>query len=577
MASAAQRQPARTTTRQRQRTGRACEECRRRKLRCDGQQPRCGVCVESGVTCEVNSQRQPRGPKKGYLKALRNRVAMLEDRLAAQHHLGTSPDFNPLSTPLTDDNPDNSSVSSASSVSESNPPPLITESTTVSEPDITLLNTMTSVSSAPSIAMCNKEIGGVEPITELMQAELNQLYFDRVHPSVQILHQRRYLSWARNAAKKTSRRCLQYAVWTLASLLSAQFQHLQDSFYQETKRTLEFSYLSGDSNTPVDTEEIQAWILIATYESMRTFHRSAWMSAGRAFRLVQLMRLHEIDSPTKPPVPEADLVETEEKRRVFWMAYFLDHLFSMRNNWPITLNEHVICTRLPAPEMEFQSGQPVLGAFLSEAIMDVKPQTTSPFNECVILATICGRSLFHAQQYSVRFVYGDMAPNWTDQHQWLDNVLNNRLQILSQYYPSPAQICDPMLSFAHIMGQASVIHLYKGMESVVWAIDEGAWVVEHQRRALNAAQEIVKLAKGLTEFHFFKVHPLMPIPLLLCAEFLYINRNSDPSFNSLLQELLQTFRHLKNANDPSQSYIHLLELSCTTASIGLVRENSTAP
>jgi hypothetical protein len=79
---------------------------------------------------------------------------------------------------------------------------------------------------------------------------------------------------------------------------------------------------------------------------MRTFHRSAWMSAGRAFRLVQLMRLHEIDSPTKLPVPEADLIETEEKRRVFWMAYFLDHLLSMRNNWPITLNEHVVRLRL---------------------------------------------------------------------------------------------------------------------------------------------------------------------------------------------------------------------------------------
>lgn len=69
----------------------------------------------------------------------------------------------------------------------------------------------------------------------------------------------------------------------------------------------------------------------------------------------------------------------------------------------------------------------------------------------------------------------------------------------------------------------------------------------------------------------------MPIPLLLCAEFLYSNRGTDAAFNSLLQELLQTFRQLKNVNDPSQSYIHLLELSCTTASIGLARESSTAP
>jgi hypothetical protein len=69
-------QSSRSTGRQRQRTGRACEECRRRKLRCDGQQPRCGVCLESGATCEINTQRQPRGPKKGYLKALRNRVGI---------------------------------------------------------------------------------------------------------------------------------------------------------------------------------------------------------------------------------------------------------------------------------------------------------------------------------------------------------------------------------------------------------------------------------------------------------------------------------------------------------------------
>ncbi|KAJ5651936.1 hypothetical protein N7507_009362 [Penicillium longicatenatum] len=600
MASTPNRQRARPL-KQRQRTGKACEECRRRKLRCDAAQPRCGACVESGVPCEVNSLRQPRGPKKGYLKALRNRVgifsmfqnfyfakvnlklpAMLETHLPPQHHAGALSELKTLSTPFTDNHHDSSSVSSASSCYDSNSPSLITERTAARESTILKLNG-TSTCSPQSVGMHGKDMGCAEAITELMQAELNQLYFDRVHPSVQILHQLRYIGWARKPVKKTSRRCLQYAIWTLASLLSAQFQHLQDFFYQETKRTLEHSSLSGDSNNLVDTEEIQAWILIAIYESMRTLHRRAWMSAGRAFRLVQLRRLHEIDSPTKPKLPDEDFIETEEKRRVFWMAYFLDHLFSMRNNWPITLNEHVICTRLPAPDKEFQSGQAVLGAFLSEAIMDVMPQTTSPFNECIILATICGRSLFQAQQCGVRFVYGDLAPNWTDQHRWLDNVLTNRLQVLLQYYPSPSQICDPMLSFAHIMGQASVIHLYKGMESVAWAVNEAGWVVEYKRHALNAAQEIYVTPHGDPGLEreylirFRKIHPLMPIPLLLCAEFLYANRESDAAFDSLLQELLQIFRQLKNANDPTQSYIHLLGLSCTAASIDLVKGSSTAP
>lgn len=130
-------------------------------------------------------------------------------------------------------------------------------------------------------------------------------------------------------------------MWTLAALLSAQFRHLQQSLYQKTKQMLESLSIEGDGRS-TDTELAQAWILVATYESMRTYHQQAWMSAGRTFRLVQLMRLHEIDIPTKYAASEKDSVETEEKRRVFWMAYFLDHLFSMRNNWPITLNEHVV-------------------------------------------------------------------------------------------------------------------------------------------------------------------------------------------------------------------------------------------
>ncbi len=76
------------TTRGRQRPGAACDECRRRKLRCDGQQPRCSVCRDTNVVCEV-TQRSARGPKKGHLKALKNRVAYLEAMLDS--HQQTEP------------------------------------------------------------------------------------------------------------------------------------------------------------------------------------------------------------------------------------------------------------------------------------------------------------------------------------------------------------------------------------------------------------------------------------------------------------------------------------------------------
>ncbi|EMR80656.1 putative citrinin biosynthesis transcriptional activator protein [Botrytis cinerea BcDW1] len=67
-----------------ERASKACEECRRRKLRCDGREPQCGVCRDAGATCEFNAGRALRGPKKGYFKELKDRIVTLERQLSLQ-------------------------------------------------------------------------------------------------------------------------------------------------------------------------------------------------------------------------------------------------------------------------------------------------------------------------------------------------------------------------------------------------------------------------------------------------------------------------------------------------------------
>jgi hypothetical protein len=54
----------------------------------------------------------------------------------------------------------------------------------------------------------------------------------------------------------------------------------------------------------------------------------------------------------------------------------------------------------------------------------------------------------------------------------------------------------------------------------------------------------------------------MPIPLFLCAEFLYNNIHSDEAFQLRLQELFHILRELKNVNNHEQSYLDLLPRSC---------------
>lgn len=65
-----------SSSRSRQRPGAACHECRGRKVLCDRQQPICGACQTSDLTCQYTMVLAPRGPKPGYLKDLRTRLGL---------------------------------------------------------------------------------------------------------------------------------------------------------------------------------------------------------------------------------------------------------------------------------------------------------------------------------------------------------------------------------------------------------------------------------------------------------------------------------------------------------------------
>lgn len=75
-----------TTNRGHQAPKAACDECRRRKLRCDGKKPQCSVCLDTGAVCET-TQRGVRGPKKGHLRALKSHIVQLEAMLEARPSL----------------------------------------------------------------------------------------------------------------------------------------------------------------------------------------------------------------------------------------------------------------------------------------------------------------------------------------------------------------------------------------------------------------------------------------------------------------------------------------------------------
>ena len=192
----------------------------------------------------------------------------------------------------------------------------------------------------------------------------DQLYSERVHPVCPMINLRRYSTWAGHESLPPARACLRSAMRTMAAAVSAQYRESSDELYVETRRLLETcsQTQANDglmSNDRVLLEQIQAWLLLAHYESLRMDEHQAMLTAGRAFRLVQIARLYDIDvsDDVSPLTTESEsesksefdenFAEAEERRRTFWLAFSFDRFLCSRNEYPLTLQEET--ASIPSP------------------------------------------------------------------------------------------------------------------------------------------------------------------------------------------------------------------------------------
>lgn len=357
----------------------------------------------------------------------------------------------------------------------------------------------------------------------------DQLYFDRVHVFAPMIHQGRYTCWNSQKAKPESKVALQHAMWTLGAAFSAHFQQLAPSLYDESRHMLDVLEVKGRETDITEIEHLQACLLLAIYEFMHSYDRRAWMRAGYAFRLVQLMRLFELDTPSGAVLTPSEWITVEEKRRTFWVAFCLDRFLSIRNRWPLTLIEHLvssppadmfldadslqITSRLPAPETAFESAQPVVMEFLADALSSSGPVLSSPFAELVIMATVCGRALVHHYQALVESNYHTSIHNFHDRQSWIHSTLVQRLEILAAQAPVITENADSVILFTRMLGQTTMLYLYHTLELSAYKLDnlEIASASEYNELDLAAAQEMVVLTNVLGKINTFKVSP---VPLL---------------------------------------------------------------
>ncbi|KAK2601893.1 hypothetical protein QQS21_004580 [Conoideocrella luteorostrata] len=557
--------------------GTACVRCRAKKLKCDSQRPRCGTCTGSNAVCEVAAPQVQRGPKKGYLKTLQNKIATLEKQLAeAQGAMLPVPDAPPpqahmphphpeldflsMDTMLPDI-PDDFHYNSATASG------LASCSSDLSLDPLPLPHPMwagfvlTSAGPIPANPFQSPGSGSennsglIEAIapspgvteesfypTKLLQSDLNQVYFERTHQSVPILQRRQYFSWAHSASKTPARKCLQYAMWTSAASLSSHLQPLQESLYQTTQRLLTASNDNPDAAASI--EYVQARILMSIHDFVHRSHCQGWISAGQCFRIVQLMRLHQLDDPLQPEKPhEHDgWIHLEEKRRAFWMAYCLDVLRA---------------TRLPLSDDAFQNDEPCKIAYLHDLFEAPAEFSPSPFLELIIFCTI-SRNI--ASLKRVHLADSDKiapTPSLFSHHASLSSTLEQRTEALQTNHSPSLHHSDPILLFTRMFAHALNLCLCSCLKKTLSrdAEDYHEQVLAWQHRALKAVFGIVGLAESIASLSYFKMHPFTPLPLGICRDFLKSGQWVDQSTESQIQELSHLLCDMSSINNVAQDYL----------------------
>ncbi|KAI1084748.1 putative Zn(II)2Cys6 transcription factor [Whalleya microplaca] len=552
-------------------------------------------CATSGKTCIVRDNCPRRGPKKGYLKTLQNKIEDLQARLNEQKEATATETrtCSPSQEEINSDNDNGGSMDSNEVQSTSTATPMTFDDIQLWTQPLEFqfpimqpgpwdcMENSFPISDFPALENTQEPspfaMGVGLQITPIMHNDLDQLYFDRAYMFAPILHAHRYRSWSKQPNKSKQKTCLQYAMWTLASSLSSQFQVVVRQLYSETRQLLH-TIESEESSHQVSIELAQAWLLLAIYElTCEDYHR--WMmSVGMAFRLVQMMRMYELDIHQSPPTTQSqeqyssqlspsgqvqdDWIDIETKRRTFWLAYTIDRFTGMVDGLHMFFDDRMIRTFLPAPEANFASGRPREMSFLTDMVRDVdleRPNDDlSSFTETVIVAHICGRVLEHKQRPLART--RDTTVEFCRRHRCINVLLAQRITMLRMH--ASVEHLDPVLTFTALAVHISVLMLYDFIESKPLGTKAQATQLtkalhaECQQQALDAVADIPLLVVALDQH--FQTHPLTPILLLLGARFSQAHPGLNDASGKLMPCIIKTLQGSINLNRLSQNFLQLI-------------------
>ncbi|KAE8151866.1 fungal-specific transcription factor domain-containing protein [Aspergillus avenaceus] len=540
----------------------ACVVCRRRKLRCDGKKPSCGTCTRLGHECAYDEVRKKSGPKRGYVKQLEARLAQVETLLKTQEvntTVNQGNDFN-ITAPIT-----GMAEASHTFGMES-----------LSPPEVDLNNMQSSQAfMTPGVDRTGNfgwdmiSLGLEEPLPSRdVIDELNQIYFEKIHPYIPILHRPRHLAAMNLPPNIRPPICLQYITWSQAASVSEKYSNLHALFYQRARKYAELDEMKGLGESILSLPYCQTWLLVGSYEFRMMFFPRAWLSVGKAARLAVMLGLNRLDGlglEVKQSLPPArDWTEKEERRRVFWMAFCVDRFASVGTGWPVAIDERDVKTNLPASEEAFNKSKPQQTLRIDDIRAGNGYSTLSPFAGVSFMAYMLGRNLSHLHRPDPNDNDHDLNGLYWQRHRSHDNILLHFTLAMPNHLRLPPGIFDPNVIFCNMAIHTSTICLH---QAAIFKAEKNRMpeqlITESKRRCIVAADQISNIMKMISHMDLTCMNPFMSYSVYIAARVFvqYLkSRPDDTAARSSLQFVFSALDALKANNPLTESFLVQLDV-----------------
>ncbi|KAI1094164.1 hypothetical protein F5B19DRAFT_482327 [Rostrohypoxylon terebratum] len=581
----------------------ACMICRKRKLRCDGIKPSCSTCTRLGHACAYDEVRRKSGPKRGYVKALEERLKQVETLLKTQE----PPSFN-----VSPDTAKTPNVTFEQNRTQQAPP---TPNFNVANPSIGIANDrdmdrwrFNGESPQASSGLddfnfngnISMNIGGMDnsftwemiglgleeplPPQETID-ELHQIYFDKIHPSLPMIHKFRYLAAMNLAPNQRPPVALRYAIWTQACAVADKYADLKDLFYQRARKYVEADYVKGYGEHMISVAHAQTHVLLASYEFKMMYFPRAWMSTGAAVRLCQMIGLHRLDGSglevKQCLPPPRDWTEREERRRTFWMAFCQDRYASIGTGWPMTIDERDVMTNLPSSEEAFEMSRPEQTQSLAESMCPAGAAKLSSFGGIVLMACLFGRNLVHLHRPDADDRDHDLNGEFWKRHRNMDNILLNTSLCLPNQLKLPTGLANPNIVFTNMNIHTSTICLH---QAAIFKADRNklppSVSAESKVRCITAANEIASIMRMVSHLDLCAMNPFISFCLYVAARVFvqYLKSRPDDSQTAdSLRFLLAAMNALKRKNPLTESFLVQLDVDLEALGTRIPKLKSAFP